>query len=52
MNVKNTGSRTGKEVVQLYVSDEESSVIRPLQELKGFQKLELQPGSSVKSPLL
>ncbi|AIQ16742.1 glycosyl hydrolase family 3 [Paenibacillus sp. FSL H7-0357] len=44
VNVKNTGSRTGKEVVQLYVSDEESSVIRPLQELKGFQKLELQPG--------
>ncbi|MEK8212105.1 glycoside hydrolase family 3 C-terminal domain-containing protein [Paenibacillus sp. FSL L8-0463] len=44
LNVKNTGSRTGKEVVQLYVSDEESSVIRPLQELKGFQKLELQPG--------
>jgi beta-glucosidase len=44
VNVKNTGSRTGKEVVQLYVSDVESSVIRPLQELKGFQKLELQPG--------
>ncbi|WP_342440319.1 glycoside hydrolase family 3 C-terminal domain-containing protein [Paenibacillus sp. FSL L8-0436] len=44
VNVKNTGSRTGKEVVQLYVSDEESSVIRPLQELKGFQKLELRPG--------
>lgn len=44
LNVKNTYSRTGKEVVQLYVSDEESSVIRPLQELKGFQKLELQPG--------
>lgn len=51
VNVKNTGSRTGKEVVQLYVSDEESSVIRPLQELKGFQKLELRPGNSVKSPL-
>ncbi|ASA22863.1 glycoside hydrolase family 3 C-terminal domain-containing protein [Paenibacillus donghaensis] len=44
VTVKNTGSRTGKEVVQLYVSDVESSVIRPLQELKGFQKLELQPG--------
>ncbi|MEK4063390.1 MULTISPECIES: glycoside hydrolase family 3 C-terminal domain-containing protein [Paenibacillus] len=44
VNVKNTGSRTGKEVVQLYVSDVESSVIRPLQELKGFQKLELLPG--------
>ncbi|MEK4517717.1 glycoside hydrolase family 3 C-terminal domain-containing protein [Paenibacillus sp. FSL H8-0122] len=44
VTVKNTGSRTGKEVVQLYVSDMESSVIRPLQELKGFAKIELQPG--------
>lgn len=42
--VKNTGARSGKEIVQLYVSDVESSVIRPLKELKGFQKLELQPG--------
>ncbi|WP_339172332.1 glycoside hydrolase family 3 C-terminal domain-containing protein [Paenibacillus sp. FSL H7-0943] len=41
--VKNTGTRAGKEIVQLYVSDVESSVIRPLKELKGFQKLELQP---------
>lgn len=44
VTVKNTGSRAGKEVVQLYVSDVESSVIRPLQELKGFAKIELQPG--------
>ncbi|ETT72440.1 protein BglB [Paenibacillus sp. FSL R7-277] len=44
VTVKNTGSRAGKEVVQLYVSDVESSVIRPLQELKGFGKIELQPG--------
>ncbi len=42
--VKNTGTRAGKEIIQLYVSDKESSVIRPLKELKGFQKLELQPG--------
>ncbi|MEK5253308.1 glycoside hydrolase family 3 C-terminal domain-containing protein [Paenibacillus sp. FSL F4-0125] len=42
--VKNTGTRAGKEIVQLYVSDVESSVIRPLKELKGFQKLALQPG--------
>lgn len=44
VTVKNTGEHTGKEIVQLYVSDLESSVIRPLQELKGFQKLELRPG--------
>ncbi|MEK3903079.1 glycoside hydrolase family 3 C-terminal domain-containing protein [Paenibacillus sp. FSL R7-0179] len=44
VTVKNTGSIAGKEVVQLYVSDVESSVIRPLQELKGFAKIELQPG--------
>ncbi len=42
--VKNTGTHAGKEIVQLYVSDVKSSVIRPLKELKGFQKLELQPG--------
>ncbi|KHL92168.1 glycosyl hydrolase family 3 [Paenibacillus sp. IHB B 3415] len=44
VTVKNTGRRAGKETVQLYVSDVESSVIRPLQELKGFDKIELQPG--------
>ncbi|WP_410512248.1 glycoside hydrolase family 3 C-terminal domain-containing protein [Paenibacillus sp. BR2-3] len=44
VTVQNTGNRPGKEIVQLYVSDIESSVIRPLQELKGFQKVELQPG--------
>lgn len=42
--IKNTGTRAGKEIVQLYVSDVKSSVIRPLKELKGFQKLALQPG--------
>lgn len=48
VTVKNTGSRAGKETVQLYVSDVESSVIRPLQELKGFDKIELQPGKSAR----
>ena len=42
--VKNTGLRTGKTVVQLYVGDKESSVFRPVRELKGFEKVELQPG--------
>jgi beta-glucosidase len=42
--VKNTGSRKGAEVVQLYVSDLKSSVLRPIKELKAFRKIELQPG--------
>ena len=44
VKVKNTGSRAGKTVVQLYVGDVESSVFRPVRELKGFEKVELQPG--------
>lgn len=44
VKVKNTGSIAGKEIIQLYVRDVESSVIRPLKELKGFEKVELQPG--------
>lgn len=46
--VKNTGSVPGAEVVQLYVSDVESSVERPVKELKGFKKVYLQPGESRK----
>ncbi|OCT13531.1 hypothetical protein A8709_18210 [Paenibacillus pectinilyticus] len=42
--VTNTGSCIGQEVVQLYVRDIESSVIRPDKELKGFEKVELAPG--------
>ncbi|CAM3878251.1 MULTISPECIES: glycoside hydrolase family 3 C-terminal domain-containing protein [Bacillus cereus group] len=44
VNVKNTGSIAGKEIVQLYIKDVESSMIRPEKELKGFEKVELQPG--------
>ena len=44
LRVKNTGERAGKTVVQLYVSDRESSVFRPVRELKGFEKVSLQPG--------
>ena len=44
--VTNSGQRTGKEVVQLYVVDKESSHKRPPQELKGFDKIELAPGES------
>lgn len=44
VKVKNTGNVIGKEIVQLYVRDKESSVSRPEKELKGFEKLELKPG--------
>lgn len=46
VDVTNTGTMAGKEVVQLYVSDKESSVIRPEKEMKGFVKLELKPGET------
>jgi len=42
--VKNVGSVAGAEVVQLYIRDEESSVRRPIRELKGFEKVFLAPG--------
>jgi len=42
--VRNTGTRTGKEVVQLYIGDEKSSLPRPVKELKAFQKIDLAPG--------
>ena len=44
--VKNTGSRFGKAVAQLYVGDVESDALRPLRELKGFAKVALEPGES------
>jgi len=42
--VKNTGDYDGKEVVQLYVRDIESDVVRPIKELKGFEKVTLKKG--------
>ena len=44
--VTNTGNREGAEVVQLYVSDLKSSLPRPIKELKGFQKIKLNPGET------
>ncbi|KOP65582.1 glycosyl hydrolase family 3 [Bacillus sp. FJAT-18019] len=44
VDIQNTGSLPGKEIVQLYVRDSHSSVIRPDKELKGFDKVELAPG--------
>ena len=44
VEVANTGSRAGDEVVQLYVRDDQASVTRPVIELKRFQRVTLQPG--------
>lgn len=46
VDVKNTGNVAGKEVIQLYVADKVSTVIRPVKELKEFAKVELQPGET------
>lgn len=42
--VTNTGDRAGQEVVQLYIGDRKSSLPRPVKELKGFEKVALNPG--------
>ena len=44
VDVTNTGDVAGKEVVQLYIGDNEASVARPVKELKGFRKIALEPG--------
>lgn len=46
VDVTNTGSREGSEVVQLYIRDLVSSVTRPIKELKGFKKVWLKPGET------
>lgn len=48
VTVTNTGDRAGQEIVQLYVHDVESCVIRPLKELKGFNKVALASGEAKK----
>lgn len=48
IEVKNTGGQKGKEAVQLYVSDHTNVIHRPEKELKGFEKIELEPGESKK----
>jgi beta-glucosidase len=44
IDITNTGSRRGQEVVQLYISDQEARLQRPQRELKGFVKVSLEPG--------
>lgn len=46
VDVRNTGTRAGDEVVQLYVHDQVASVTRPIKELKGFERVTLAPGES------
>jgi beta-glucosidase len=44
IDIANTGNYEGKEVVQLYIRDLVGSITRPLKELKGFKKINLQKG--------
>jgi beta-glucosidase len=46
VTLTNKGKRKGAEVVQLYIRDLVASATRPVKELKGFQKIELEPGQS------
>ncbi|MGQ9528868.1 MAG: fibronectin type III-like domain-contianing protein [Chloroflexus sp.] len=46
VDITNIGSRTGTEVVQLYVHDVAARLVRPDKELKGFAKVELEPGAT------
>jgi len=46
VDVTNSGKRAGTEVVQMYIRDLVSSVTRPIKELKGFEKISLQPGET------
>lgn len=47
--VTNIGSRDGKETVQFYIGDDKASVIRPVKELKGFDKLSIAPGATAEA---
>ena len=46
VDIRNTGARRGDEVVQLYIRDEVSAATRPVKELRGFQRITLDPGES------
>jgi beta-glucosidase len=48
VNITNTGTRKGKETVQLYIRDMVGSISRPVKELKGFQQITLAPGDTKK----
>ncbi|HMO39090.1 MAG TPA: beta-glucosidase BglX [Saprospiraceae bacterium] len=46
VTVTNTGARAGEEVAQLYIRDRVASIVRPVKELKGFEKCYLEPGAA------
>ncbi|WP_246040269.1 beta-glucosidase family protein [Ectobacillus funiculus] len=46
VDVSNTGNVSGKEVVQLYIRNKQTTIERPYKELKGFEKIALQPGQT------
>jgi beta-glucosidase len=46
VDITNTGKLAGKEIVQVYVHDQKSMLVRPQKELKGFGKVELEPGET------
>jgi len=52
LTIRNSGSKAGAEVVQLYIKDEKSTVKRPEKELKGFKKIFLEPGESKELSIL
>ena len=47
VNLTNTGSREGAEVIQIYIGEDNPSVLRPVKELKGLQKVSVAPGKTV-----
>ena len=46
VDIENTGNRSGAEVVQLYINDVVASITRPVKELKGFERIALEPGET------
>ena len=46
VTVENCGEMAGQEVIQVYIRDIESALVRPMKELKGFEKVHLEPGES------
>lgn len=48
VDVTNVGDCEGKEVVQMYIGDDECTLARPVKELKGFKKVPVKPGQTVK----
>lgn len=47
VDVTNTGERDGKEVIQLYIKDHHASIVRPVKELKGYQKISIPKGQKI-----